>query len=59
MNLAYLRRRFMVFKDLIKWKILMNLKMILWQHLATKIYQNISNMDKRIYLKIKIKKLHF
>jgi len=57
MNL--LRQRFLVFKDLIKWKIHMNLKMIPWQHLATKIYQNISNMDKRIYLKIKTKKLHF
>jgi len=49
----------MVFNDLIKWKIHMSLKMILWQHLAIKIYQIISNMDKRICLKIKTKKLHF
>ena len=37
----------------------MHLKMIPWQHLVTKIYQIINSMDKKIKLKIKIKKLHF
>ena len=59
MNLMYLLQKSMVFNNLIKWKIHMHLKMIRWRHLVTKIYQIINSMDKRIYLKIKIKKLHF